>query len=267
MEKVKLDIVSENFDQFFHKTCSNMSPEERAGIPIDIFRRLFNKNGKEMTLRTMERTGFLAKILILVKALKRRVFILVEGSESEGAMNIKDFVNYRAAAKEKDFGESKARELVTHGHFVVGDKELIDSMAYLNMLSAGPAYHFLTKLKNGKRGSFTEWQDQRGYVTKFILNYESNKKKWLKQFDISMSEFLVLMYGYKGNNFVGSEMYNGALVHAHYSSGADIRHALSSLRHRNYISKEGVSSNASFRITPLGKHLVDEILDMYAYRI
>ena len=265
MEKVKLDIVSENFDQFFTKIASGMGVEEKAQLPSSLLSILKFHRGA-LSNKSLIRLGFLGKIFILFKALRRRVFILVEGTESEGAMSVKDFADYRASAKEKDFGEGAARQLLSNGHFVLGGKQLMDGIDYLNHLSSGPAYHFLTRLKNGNKNSLNEWITQRDYVVRFILTWESNKKKWIREYGISMAEFLVLMYTYNGKDVTGSEMYNRELVNAHYSSGGAIREALSSLKNRGYLHKEGVSFGTKYRITPLGKHAVNEIFDKYALR-
>lgn len=266
MERIQFDIVSENFDQYIQKTCLEMGPEQRAEVPVNLFTRLFANRGRTITQRTLDRTGFLGKIFVLAKAMKKRIFILVEGNDAETAMNIHDFVNFRQAEKDRSYGEGPARELISHGHFVIGTKELMDGVAYLNAVSAGPAYTYLTKLKNGKQDSLSEWQRQREYIVKFILNFEANKKKWQREFHLNMSAFLVLIYIYPGKEVTGSEIYNIALVNAQNSSGAEIRTALSFLRNRKLLTKQGVSKGATFRVTPLGRHMVDEIMDKYGYR-
>jgi hypothetical protein len=265
VEKIKLDIVSDNFDEFFSKIVSSMGVEEKAQIPSGLISKLIYRKGV-VGKKSLIRLGFLGKIYILFKALRRRVFILVEGSESEGAMSVKDFINYRTAAKEKDFGETPARQLLTHGHFVLGGKELMDGVDYMNMLSVGPAYNYLTRMKGGKRDTLTEWQMQREYVVRFVLTWESNKKKWIREYGVSMCEFLILMYCYHGKPVAGSEMYNHTLVNAYFSTPSAIREGMSSLKDRGYVKKDGVSVGATIRITPIGKHIVDEILDKYAIR-
>lgn len=265
MEKVKLDIVSENFDKYFAKICSDLAPSQKAVIPTSLLSLIFGRAGKVL-INKLWKVGFLARMYILTMVVKRRVFILVEGNDSEDAMSLHDFVNYRKNIKEKNTGEAPTLEMISHGHFVVGAKELVEGIEYLNMVSAGPVYNYLINLKNTKRDAYSEWKTQREYIIRFLLNYESHKRKWVKQFDVDMSEFLVLMYGYDGREFNGGQIYNGPVKNAYYSSGADIRRALSSLRHRGYITKTGVSVNARYRITPIGRHVVDEILDTYAYR-
>jgi CTP-dependent riboflavin kinase len=74
------------------------------------------------------------------------------------------------------------------------------------------------------------------------------------------------MYMYSGKRVTGSEIYNKALVYAHYSGGPRIREAISSLKNRQYITKQGVSTGATYQITPIGKHIIDEILDKYAIK-
>lgn len=266
MEKLRLDIVSQNLDQYFAKTAGYMGPDEKSQIPTPIISRLFIGKGK-INQRSMDRIGFLGKMFVLFKALKKRVFIFVEGTEAEGAMTLNDFVNFRKSLKGKDFSEERANEVVTHGHFILGGKDLMDSMGYLNDLCTSPAYNYITRLKNGKRDSMSEWQRQREYIIQFLLTYEGNKKRWLRDYDLSMSEYLVLMYTYHGREVSGSEIYSKALVNAHFSSGSRIREGLSSLKNRQYITKQGVTTKATYRITPLGKHLVDEIISKYALKV
>jgi DNA-binding MarR family transcriptional regulator len=265
MEKLRLDIVSDNLDQYFQKACKQMGPEEKSNIPDPIISRLFMSRGR-ISQKSLTRIGFLGKMFVLFKAQRKRVFVFVEGSPAENAMTITDFLNYRKSLKEKDFSEVMAGQMLTHAHFVLGGKDLMDSMGYLNDLSTGPAYNFLTRLKNGKKDSMSDWIRQREYVIKFLLTYESNKKKWLRDYDMSMSEFLSLMYMYNGREVTGSEMYNTALTNAHFSSGSRMREGLSSLKNRNYITKQGVSKGTLYRITPLGKHVIDEIVNKYALK-
>lgn len=265
MEKIKLDIVSDNFDQYFLKACANLGHVEKSQIPTPILSRLLSASGK-ISQKSLDIIGFLGKAFILFKAFGKRIFILVEGNDSEGAMNVKDFVNYRTSTKEKNFGEGPARELVAHAHFIIGGRDLMDGFEYLNMLSASPAYHYLTRLKNGRKDSLSEWKTQREYVVNFLLTYESNKKKWIREYSLSMPEYLVLMYTYSGKEVFGSEIYNKALTNAHFAGGSKIRVALSLLQNKKYITKRGVSKGSTYKITPLGKHMVDEIIDRYAIK-
>lgn len=265
MEKLRLDIISENFDQYFEKICGTMGVNEKSQIPIPILSRLFYGKGK-VNQKTMDRIGFLGKVFVLFKAIQKRIFIVVEGNDSEGAISVKDFVNFRSNVKEHEYGEDISRQMLTHAHFVVGGKELMDGIAYMNDVCTGPAYNYLTRLKNTRKESISTWKIQREYVVNFLLTFESNKKKWIKEYDISMHEFLVLMYIYTGKDFTGSEIYNKALVNAHYSGASKIREAISSLKNRRYLTKQGVTSGATFRITALGKHIIDQILDKYAIR-
>lgn len=259
-EKTLFDMSSENFDAYFIKQSKETTYANREILPRDLSSRLFKEAG-QLNEKHAVNIGFLAKIYVLWKALRKRIYIVVE--DHQNGMTPGQFIEMQKAMKSRDYSvESVAG--ITHGVFVLADKELSDSFSYLNRLDNSGAYNYLTKTKNQPSNHTTEYRDRMNYITRFLLHYESQKKKWVSETQITIPEFLVLLFTYQGKEVPGSIMYRDVLKRAYQSSPKKIKLAFSVLQSKGMLKKSGMTSGAMMQITPLGVDMVNRILSKYA---
>lgn len=259
MDRLKFDIQDENFNAYFEKVSENMSAEQKAQLPQELQHKLFIKRGV-YNMKSTKRIGFLGKIFILFAAMKKRVFVIIE---DDNGMDIQTFRKYKSNARgNNEYTMTEAGKMIMHCAFVLGSPELMNSIGHLNGISSSPAYNYLIGAKNHltRVGQFSA---ERDYINRFLNCYESNKKRWIKEFGVSMSDFLILTYLYDGREVQASYLHNSAFKSAYQGAGSKIRTALSSLRIRGLIIRRGEGKESRTLITIEGKLVVDKILNKY----
>lgn len=257
---MKFDIQDENFNAYFEKVCASMSTEQKAELPEQLSNKLFIRRGL-FNRKSTKRIGFLGKMFILFTAMRKRVFVIVEDDQG---MDIQTFRKYKSNARaNNEYTLTEAGQMIMHTAFVLGSPEVMNSIGYLNGISASSAYNYLVGAKNHKT-KVGQISAERDYINRFINCYESNKKKWAKEFGVSMSEFLILTFLYDGREIQAMYLYNSAFKSAYHGGGSKIRAALCSLKDRGYILRQGEGKDSRTLITIEGKAIVDKILDKYA---
>lgn len=259
-EKTLLDMSGENFDAYFIKQAKETTFASRESLPKDITFRLF-KTGGQLNEKFAVNLGFLGKIFVLWKALRKRVYIIVE--DEQNGLSPGQFFEMQKSIKKRDYSGESVNGF-TNAIFVLGGKELCDSFSYLNNLCNSGAYNYLTKTKNQPKNPTTEYRDRMNYIVRFLLFYESQKKKWVAETQITIPEFLVLLFTYQGKEVPGALMYRDVLKRAYQSSPKKIKLAFSVLQSKGMLKKSGMTSGAMMQITPLGVEIVNKILSKYA---
>lgn len=254
------DIESDNFELYFEKQLTGMTETGKEAIPKKLYGQIFRFDGSVNT-RGIRRLGFLGKLWILWRCLKKRVWVVVENEET--GMSIEDFVELREAIKRRDYGIPKAEGFDIQGQFVTGGKELCDSFQYLNGLSASGAYNYLVRHKNFRKTKTSQSIVEYNYLIRFIRHYEAHKKKWILDKGMTASEWYTLLFLYDKEEALGSEIYRKVFVRAFHSSPIKIKLAFKTLQIKGYIIKHGRTSASRLQITPLGRDLVNSILNTY----
>lgn len=259
-DKTRWNIENENFDHFFHKESSLMSEKQRLSLPKELYFKLFKRGGAVDTTSTYK-LSFLAKLFILIKALRKRVFILIE---DENGMNEEKFLEYREMLKKYKYDVTSAENLITDSVFVLANKDVMDTYSHLNRLSISGSYNYLIKAKNSPVKTKTaEYIKQINYIAKCFSFYESNRKRITMQMGIDFSEWLVLIHIFHGGHVQSSSIYKSWYRYSYNSSATKIKTAFSSLQMRGFITKIGERSNAKLEITALGRDKVCEIMDRF----
>jgi len=255
--KLKFDIDNENFSHYFAKESALMSERQRELLPKELYFKLFKRGGTFDTTST-NKLSFLAKIFILIKALRKRVIILVE---DEKGMDVEEFFKYKDLLKKREYTISNSEEIIEDAVFILANKEIVDTYSLMNNLSVSPAYAYLTKAKNAQKNKVAEYKKQMDYICGWLVNYESNRKKIAMNMGLNMSEWFVLIALYNGNEVLGSSLYNQIYRYTFNSSKTKIKVAFGTLQNKQYIQKVGVSRGAKMRITALGIDKATEILN------
>lgn len=259
--KSRFDISSQNFDLYFADQIPKLTPEAKDGLPKDIIFKLFRKGGA-FNSNSTSKLNFIAKLYILLKCLKKRWYIVVE--DEERGMRLQDFNDLPRLMKEREYSIADAEDLKMSGGFVLAGKELCNAFAYLNYLSVSSAYNYLIKGKNGSKNKADQVDQEMCYISRFLINWESQKKNIVSQTGLNIPEILVLILLYPGLEVPSSSIYKTILKRAYQSSQTKIKIAYSTLQQRGYINKIGVIKGAKMQITPLGKDLLRGIINKYA---
>lgn len=258
--KTRIDISNDNFDHFFAKESALLTEKQRELLPRDFYFKLFKRGGTFDTTST-SKLSFLSKIFILIKALRKRVIILVE---DEKGMDEEEYFKYKKLIKSRDYSVSRSEDLIEDAIFVLANKEIIDTYSYLNLISVSPAYSYLVKAKNVPKNRVAEYKKQMEYVCKFITNYESNRKRIHMNSGLNISEWMVLIALYHGKEVVSSTLYNEIYKYTFNSSKTKIKVAFGTLQQKNYIQKTGQSKGSKIRITAFGIDKINEELQKNA---
>lgn len=261
-DKTKFDILAENLDLYFANQLCSITPQAREALPKDVQFKIFRKGG-ELNSNSTSKLSFLAKLYVIWKALRKNIFIVIESNDENG-LTIEDFVNLKQAIKVRDYGVDRNNDyVIPQATFVVGNKELMESLAYLNNLSNSPAYKYLLRSKNPVPNKVEQNKEATAYVCRFISHYESNRKKIGFQSGINISEWMVLISLYHGGEMMSNTIWRDIYKYSFNSSKARLKTAFSSLQRMGYITKFGTTKGAKVQITTLGTDTVNTILQKY----
>lgn len=260
-DKTKWDISNENFDHFFAHQSGQMSEQQRFLLPKELYFKLFKRGGSVDTTGSCK-LSFLAKLFILIKALRKRVIIMVE---DESGMDEEQYFEYKKLLSKHKYEITSADGLITDAVFVTANKELMDTYSRLNRLSVSPAYNYAIKAKNPHRlpSKQAEYNNQIAYIAKLLSYYESNRKKITMQMGIAFCEWLVLIHIFHGGSVVSSSIYKEHYRYGYNSSAKQIKLAFGSLQQRGYIVKIGSTRGAKIEITALGRDKVCDIMQKF----
>ncbi len=259
MAKLKFDISCPNFDSYFSKSIESIGDQERASLPKELAFKLWRKGGI-VDATSSNKLGFLAKVFVLWKVLKKRWVIIFE---DEAGMNEEQYFQFKANLKKREYGMVPSEDLVSTGSFVLGSKELFETFSRLNFLSVGPAYSFLVKTKNTEVSKSIEYTQQMTYLFRMLSWYESKKKRWVMDTGLSMPEYLVLIFIYERGDVVSSQIHKEIYKYAYNSSSTQIKLAFGTLQRKGMLEKYGVKKGVNIRITALGIDILHRIADKY----
>jgi len=261
-DKTKFDLLAENWDLYFDKQLCSITPQAKEALPNDVKFKLFRKGGA-VNSNSTSKLSFLAKIYVLWKALRKNIFIVVEGNDENG-LTVEDFVNLKQAIKVRDYGVDRNNDyVVPQATFVVGNKELMESLAYLNNLSNSPAYRYLMRGKNPVPNKVEQNKEASKYIARFLCHYESNRKRIGYESGINISEWLVLISLYHGNEMDSNIIWRSTYKYSFNSSKTKIKVAFGTLQNRGYIKKHGASRGTKIQITATGTDVVNTVMQKY----
>lgn len=262
-EKTLFNISIDNFDLYFDKQLSSITPQAKEGLPKDVVFKLFRKGG-EVNSNSTSKLSFLAKLYVLWKALRKNIFIVVEGDDVNG-LTVEQFMELKTAIKVRDYGVSRNNEyVIPQATFVTGSKDLMQTLAYLNNLSTSPAYKYLLRGKNLVPNKVEQNITATSYICRFLSHYEANRKKIGFQSGINISEWLVLINIYHGREVLSNTIWRDIYKYSFNSSKTKLKLAFGSLQNRGYITKYGTTRGAKIQITAFGTSTVNDILQKYA---
>jgi hypothetical protein len=259
-QKTLFDISCENLDLYFDRHLPQLTPEAKEGLPKDIIFKIFRRGGVYNSKST-SKLGFLAKLYIMIRSLKKKWYLVIE--DEEHGIGLEQFQALKRAIRERSATMEDAEAMIGNGGLVLANKELSDTFSALNRISMSPAANYLLRSKNPVKNGTTENEKAAQYVVRFLIHWESIKKEITSKTLISIPELLVLLAVYQGNEINGADLYRGIYRRAYQSSQTKIKAAFRSLAAREYVVKFGTTSNSKMQITALGRDVLKGILDKY----
>lgn len=259
--KTLFDLSSENLDLFFCHELEKISPQAKSELPKDIAFKLYRGGGK-LNTKSTSKLSFLAKLYVLWKCLNKRWWLVIE-DENQG-ITPGQFMELRKLYKKRDYGTDQGNVLTSYGTMVLANKELGESLSYLNNLSNSPAYNYLMGGKNKVDNETEAYSTRMRYIVSTLMFYEARKKTWVAETGITIPEWLVLLYLYsKDTETLGSPIYKDAFKRAYQSSPHKLQQCFAVLQGKKMVQKTGEKRAARLRITALGKETIDRILTKY----
>lgn len=259
--KTLFDISCENLDLYFDRHLPQLTPEAKDGLPRDIIFKIFRKGGIYNSQST-SKLGFLAKLYIMIRSLRKRWYLVIE--DEEQGLGLEQFKDLQRSVKERGTTMEDGDRLISVGGLVLANKELADTFAWLNRLSMSAPVNYLLKGKNPVKNHVTESEKAAEYVVRFLIHWESSKKEMVSKSGMNIPEILVLLALYKDREIQGATLYHTVYKRAYQSSPGKIKTAYRTLYAKGYIEKWGVTSNSKLQITALGRDVLRGILDKYA---
>lgn len=260
MPKLQFDIECTNFQYFFEAQAAGMTEGQREQLPKELLYKIFTK-GFRVNTKMSGKLSFLAKLFILFKALKKRWIIIVE--DDVNGMTEEEYFKLKALTKKRDYGQDNTNELISHGTFVLGCTELINTYTRLNHLSTSPAYNYLTRGKNKDYTKPDEYIRNMNYITRFLNHYDSQKKRIVMESGLTMAEWITLTYLYDGLEKNGSYLYKEKFKYSYNTSSTKIKVSFGTLQNKGLIVKHGTGKGTKLQITALGKEKTGSVIQKY----
>ena len=254
--KSDFQLNSENFEMYFMKQITGMSDAAKEALPKELSAYIMHPDGR-FKLSKIPKLGFLAKLWMLWKCAKKRVWIVVENEES--GLNLEEFLALRKGIRERDVGVQRAMDLQLTATFVTSDRELSNTFNYLARVSNSPAYNYLIKEKNFRQSNdMSEHEKRMRYIARILKEYEINKAKWMKSKGLRRTSIIALFHFFeRGEAQVKQAAISG------FISGRTLSNCLAPLCARGYIERVGIKKNGVYRITSEGASVVHYILNNY----
>lgn len=260
MDKTVLDISCESLDLYFAHHLDKITPEAKEKLPRDIAFKLFRRGG-EWNSKSTSRLNFVSKIFVMLRALKRRFFLLIE--DHENGIGIDQFLALRQTGEYREL-TMEAAEKIGPVAMILANKELSDFFQYLNAVSTSPAYRYLMRNKNVPENRVDAANRQMEYIVRFLVAWEGRKKELVANIGLSIPEIFVMLCLFDGEEHAGGPIYKATFKRAYQSSPAKIRTAFCSLRDKGYITKYGSTKGSTLQITALGRDVLRQALQKYA---
>ena len=253
----KCDLQVENFDRFFALYANEITPAKKELLPSNLGFKLFKRRGEG----TFYKLNFYQKWFILLRAFSVRCFFFIE--DEQKGMGVEDFMKYKKRKKEEGISLEEGESQINAGVCVLGNKELIDWVSHLNDVTVSSAYNYGLKVKNTRDVDFPEAKKQFIFFANLLSNYESNKKKIIKDRGINMPDLYILQYLYDGKERAAKDTYNLVYKGAANCSRKQMMDGFKKLTQMSYIVMSGKGKNTVYKITALGAQSFGEIVQKY----
>lgn len=253
----KVGFYNDYFNHYVTGLLNTMTTEEKRKLPDDILSKVF-RNGKEGSAEGL----LLFEIFYLLEiAFNKSVILLVQ--DNEAGMTFADLKQVKQARKGK-VNNSEVFECVKDkGMFVLGGKNLMEDMVYLNNMYTTGIYQLIkTNIPNtdhAKNKKFVEAREAFQKTLAFLKNYEANKGKVAKIYGLTMPEWYALMYF--SEERYAYDFYNKDFTYAYNSSRINLFKGMQRIFKLGYLIQKKVGKKDKYILSAKGMDLLNKIFD------
>jgi hypothetical protein len=251
---LKFNVECDNFDEYCRLYFSKLTSEQRQRLPFEIVKKL----------HLPHKLNFLQKIYVYSVAFGKEGYFIFPPLGDEDTVTVNDFIKVRKSKTESiDIAEFTLAKV----GFVLSTQELADTFARAHAISISPAAKYIASVRNPKKKKSAPLEKQSfdiSYVSDLLDNYDRNKKVFLSNLGLSITDWYVLRYMYDGkekNVYPMVEKYRFTFA----ASARSLNDSFPKLAHMGYIeiSRPGSRKLMKYRITTRGLALYNEIISKY----
>jgi hypothetical protein len=258
VEVNKLDYFNENFEEFFMKKVSSMSPQQINSLPIELKHKLFMGG----LVRSSYKLRYSEKAYILSTTFNMNS-VTIWMDENEG-IGPDLFASAVAAQRGKIKNGEVLNNIPENNLFILGNRELMSPLIYLNHIFCSDIYKLISvpvirEKSLQERQHIKRAMEYRGLVDVF-LHYESTKKLIAHEFKLDMPSWYALLY-FANKERPARPFYLTDLKYAYSSSKAMLYNALNKLVETGYISQRGKRTELKCSLTAKGLDTLNQIID------
>lgn len=255
------DIYDPNFDHYLELKIESIRPDQIALLANSVQHKIV-KHGS----RSVGYMSLTEKMHILSIAFNAPVFIVV-GDYLNGIPT--DTIN---SAEKAQRGKIKNYELLKrledNSFFVLGDKQVASSLAYINHAQTSDIYNLIKinnpREKSNKQLRFEKKKEAMNFLVETLIKYESRKRIALEQLSLNVPKFYGLLFFYQGERLC-KDFYDKKFKHAYSKSRQDLSKAQAELYRDGYLEKRGVTRELKYSITSKGIDLLMKVLSKMLY--
>ena len=258
----RYDIDNENFDNYFLRHISKITPEQKSRLPQELAFKVFR--GGSFSINSLT---FMQKMYVLYCAFGKRVSILVE-DDNEG-LSYNEFAKlergYRGSQKRGDIVD----DFNIKGTFVLGMHDLVARLEYANHLCSSNLWKLAKDYQKYQLNNIRLHDKQRQtkdavrLLRKLLVYYEGNKKRMAIDYGIDPAEWLALLHFYD-NETKAVPFVDETFKYSYNSNKQTLRGALVSLQHKGILDIRGSRPrNVFYYLTPKGVEILGKIIARY----
>lgn len=254
-KKNQTSIENENFNFWFANLAAEMTEVEQLRVPPIFLEKLFRMNGKFNV--TSDKMKFLDKLYILHRALRKKIFVVIE---DESGIGVEDFLRLNKEWKPETYEDTDRKIDVC---FVLSNKELADGFSAMNHRDVSPAYNYFLKSKNTAPSQIAHFNRQMSYLGKTVAWYEGRKRKMMAEYGLTLQQWYILTYICDGKDYEFKNLYEDVFAYGIGSTQPMMYTGLTALRKKGLVERFGETHNSKIRITARGKDFTQTILHKY----
>lgn len=248
------DLYSENFERYFEDLVTKMNDSQKKMLPVKLLTRLFtNKKNIGVNLEFRE------KVYILNLCFDKRITIVVE--DHENGIGPDEYEKAILAQRGKVTNTELLSQPRTKCSFVMADKNLMNSMMYLNHVYTTEIYTLIRPLiyseRSNKDNKYHLGIESVKAITRLILNYEMLKKRLVMQFDFRMSDIYAILY-FSGGERIGQEFFLKDFKYSYNANSRELADSLRKLHEHGFLDRRG--RPLKYSLTAKGVDILNKIM-------
>lgn len=254
------DFFSENFLAYVSKLIDDMTPDQRAAIPLRISKKAVLKDGFKA-----ERLNFADLMYLLITTFNRQAVIIVSGNSNDADVQTLDTLKDAMQMQRRKIPQHVISEkLQLNAMFVIGDKQLMEAAAYASLVSHSKLWrstllNAYTYPKVGRGSGFREFREAYRMMVAVLAKYESSKSILITNYSLTHSEWFALLFFSKGEE--KASVFKAVYKAVPGGSNMALKKAVSRLVRIGYLMSRGTSHTARYSLTAKGEEVLQKLME------